>query len=80
MLILIKRKNRKIRVKIVENSILSCLLSNLLVKLNYVFKFFNKINLKSRFFFENLTFRIIFKCRDLDISSILLFIFDKLEL
>ena len=51
MLIFTKRKNRKIRVKIVENSILSCLLSNLLVKLNYVFKFFNKINLKSRFFF-----------------------------
>ena len=71
MLIFIKRKNRKIRVKIVENSILSCLLSNLLVKLNYVFKFFNKINLKSRFFFENLAIDVIFRCRDLDINLIL---------
>ena len=79
MLIFIKRKNRKIRVKIVENSILSCLLSNLFVKLNYVFKFFSKLNLKLRFFFENLAFRIIFRCRDLNISSILLLIFDKLE-
>ena len=51
MLIFTKRKNRKIRVKIVENSILSCLSSNLLVKLSYAFKLFSKINLKSRFFF-----------------------------